>query len=265
MTAQFVLAALSIPLNNRLSNFERLSVQYNPPGMDDIYNESSTTKNELFGIANMLQVKGIPSRASLINYLKMKNLHLSPEFPNIQELFRLIEEEESPFTISKRGKVILEEISSNENTHWAKYKPFLIKTLSVRILQKCKNYFKNLKMQTLLNLLSFYESLENIEMLLYECNREGLIQVIIDHNTQSVTFDQQVEVAQNLLTFGIKLKGAFSKVQEVLSEGSERERIFLKVKEKMEQEMSEVLKRKLDMLKMKEDIARNKAEENKTL
>lgn len=35
MTAQFVLATLSVPLNNRLSNFERLSVQYNPPGMDE--------------------------------------------------------------------------------------------------------------------------------------------------------------------------------------------------------------------------------------
>lgn len=34
MTAQLVLSVLSIPLNNRLSNFERLSVQYSPPGMD---------------------------------------------------------------------------------------------------------------------------------------------------------------------------------------------------------------------------------------
>lgn len=36
MTAQLVLSVLSVPLNNRLSNFERLSVQYNPPGMDHL-------------------------------------------------------------------------------------------------------------------------------------------------------------------------------------------------------------------------------------
>lgn len=36
MTAQFVLSVLSIPLNNRLSNFERLSVQYIPPGMEQL-------------------------------------------------------------------------------------------------------------------------------------------------------------------------------------------------------------------------------------
>lgn len=39
----------------------------------------------------------------------------------------------------------------------------------------------------------------------------------------------------------------------------------MKVKEKMEQEMSEVLKRKDDMERMKEEIARNHAEETRTL
>ena len=46
-------------------------------------------------------------------------------------------------------------------------------------------------------------------------------------------------------------------MQDATSEGKERERIFLKVKEKIEQEMSEVLKRKEDMERMKEEIARN--------
>lgn len=110
MSSQLVLAVLSVPLNNRLSNFERLSVQYNPPGLDKVQ-ESPAAKLELFNIANMLQVKGIPSRASLLNYVRIKNLHLQPEYPHIQELFRLIEDEESPFIISKQGKAILDKLS----------------------------------------------------------------------------------------------------------------------------------------------------------
>lgn len=102
--------------------------------MSEFYDESSKIRNELFSIASMLQVKGIPSRASLINYLKIKNIHLNNEFPQIQELFRLIEEEESPFTISKRGKAIIEELMAVPNTNWSQYKDFIIKTLSVRIL-----------------------------------------------------------------------------------------------------------------------------------
>lgn len=85
----------------------------------------------------------------MINYLKVKNLHLQPDHPEIQELFRLIEEEESPFTISKKGREMLDRLGPQ----WAQYRPFLVKTLSVRILQKCRNYFKNLKMSTLSNLL----------------------------------------------------------------------------------------------------------------
>ena len=50
-----------------------------------------------------------------------------------------------------------------------------------------------------------------------------------------------------------------------MSEGKERERIFMKVKEKMDQEMNEVLKRKDDMVRMKEEIIRTQAEESKTL
>jgi hypothetical protein len=50
----FVLAALSIPLDNRISNFEKLNVQYVPQGMNEFYDESNFAKNELLGIANML-------------------------------------------------------------------------------------------------------------------------------------------------------------------------------------------------------------------
>jgi hypothetical protein len=72
-----VLATLSIPLNNRLSNFERLSVYYIPQGMSEFMEENLSVKNELFALAQMLQIKGYPSRASLINLLKVKNIALS--------------------------------------------------------------------------------------------------------------------------------------------------------------------------------------------
>jgi hypothetical protein len=36
MNAKLVLSVLSVPLNNRLSNFERLSFQYHPPGLDHL-------------------------------------------------------------------------------------------------------------------------------------------------------------------------------------------------------------------------------------
>lgn len=48
-TAKFVLAVLSISLNNRISNFEKLSVQYVPQGMMNESEESNTSaKNEIY-------------------------------------------------------------------------------------------------------------------------------------------------------------------------------------------------------------------------
>jgi hypothetical protein len=82
----------------------------------------------------------------------------------------------------------------------------------VRILQKCKNYFKNLKFSTLKNLLKFFDNFEQIETLLYECNREGLVKTVIDHSSQTLQFDQEEDVAQNLFKFGYKLKNVFQRL-----------------------------------------------------
>jgi hypothetical protein len=142
-----------------------------------------------------------------------------------------------------------------------------MKILSVGILQKARNYFKNLKLQTLKNMLIFYDSFSSIESLLYECTSESLVRTVLNQETASVIFDQEVEVTGNLVRFGHKLKTAFQLVQQTQEEpgNKERERIFLKVKEKIEQEMGKVTRRKTDMEKMKEQIAMTQAEEKKTL
>ena len=74
-TINFLLSVFSVPLHNRISHLEKLSTQYLPQGMPN--EDSATAKKELFTIAKMLQVKGLPSRQSLINHIRIKNIHLS--------------------------------------------------------------------------------------------------------------------------------------------------------------------------------------------
>jgi len=66
-----------------------------------------------------------------------------------------------------------------------------------------------MKMASLSKLLVFYDRFEQIEQLLFECNNQNLIQTVIDHQSKSITFNQEVEVASNLVKFGLKLKEAF--------------------------------------------------------
>lgn len=152
----------------------------------------------------MLNVDGYPSRSSVIHYINIENIQNNTS-SQVSKLYDLIEQEESPFVISKKGKEALEALCK-ESPDLAKYKQFIAKTLSVRILQKCKNFYRNMKMSKLQKMLQFYSSVTDIEKLLYECNREGLVHTTINYHSNngegSMTFNPEAQVAENLFTFG---------------------------------------------------------------
>ena len=81
----------------------------------------------------MLQIKGMPSHASLIHQIFIKNIHNVVGNPWVAALFKLVEFEESPFKISQQGSESLgKAIELMPNLE--KYKPFIEKTLAIRIL-----------------------------------------------------------------------------------------------------------------------------------
>lgn len=178
---KLVLAALSIPLNNKISNFDALAFSYVPRSMKEYDIKSQIKKEDLLDMSKILQLEGLPSRNAIIHQIYIENIHRST-LPQITELFNLVEQEESPMTISKKGKAALESLFL-EFPNLEKYKPFIAKSLSVRILQKCKNFYTNMKMSKLLKLLQFYESVKEVEELLYECNREGLVFTSLNYHT----------------------------------------------------------------------------------
>jgi hypothetical protein len=100
LSGELVFSALSATLNNRLSNFERLSTNYLPKEIRKEFENSSTVTQEILKVSQMLQIKGMPSHASLIQSIFVKNLHNVMGNPHIATLFKLVEFEESPFKIS---------------------------------------------------------------------------------------------------------------------------------------------------------------------
>lgn len=127
----------------------------------------------------------------------------------VSELFHLIQDEPSPFAISKRGKKALDDLCSTM-PHLKQYQELIAKNLSIRILQKCKNYYRNMKMSKLKAMLHFYSSEVEVERLLYECNRSELILTTISYHSGakgegSLTFKPEAQVAENLSHFGKQL------------------------------------------------------------
>lgn len=135
----------------------------------------------------------------------------------------------------------------------------------MRILQKSKAFYKTITFKTLLSQLQFFGSWEKIEQLLFECNREGLVITVVDHANQIISFDQEVQVAESLINFGNKLRTAFTKIAETKTQGQERLRIFLKVKEKLDEETKKVQDLKAQMNTNKEQITRSLKEEMEAL
>jgi len=100
---------------------------------------------------------------------------------HVSDLFELIETEESPFVIAKKGKIALDEIC--KDPAFTQYKSFIEKTLSVRILQKCKSFYKTMKLSKLTKMLTFCKSVTEVEVLLGDCNREDLVHTIINYHS----------------------------------------------------------------------------------
>ena len=100
LQAELVFSALAATLNNRLSNFERLSTNYLPKEVRKEFENSSVVTQEILKVSDMLQIKGMPSHESLIHSIFVKNIHNVVGNPHVAALYRLVEFEESPFKIS---------------------------------------------------------------------------------------------------------------------------------------------------------------------
>lgn len=93
-------------------------------------------------------------------------------------------------------------------------------------------------------MLQFYESTKDIEKLLYDCNRDGLVHTTLNYHVLAdgdgcLTFNPEAQVAENLFSFGDDLGKVFQKVVEVTTHGkTQRQRIFMKVKEKLDEEVA---------------------------
>ena len=145
----------------------------------------------------------------------------------------------------------------------AKYAPFIEKTLAIRILQKCKNFFTNVKFASLSKMMNFFGDWDKIEGLLYECNRLGLVMTIADHSQQVITFDQVAQVHENLVNFGNKLRMVFAKVQQAHTPDRERIRIFEKIKGELDEEMRRVKDVKEAMTATQQNLTRDREAEMK--
>jgi len=116
-----------------------------------------------------------------------------------------------------------------------------------------------MKLSKLLKLLQFYDNQSQIEQLLYECNREGLLYTTLNYHSQSgeafLSFNPEAQASENLVLFGEQLKQVFLKVRAAATKGqSQRERFFGKAKDKIEDEIKAMQEGQQRMQQTKLDL-----------
>jgi histone acetyltransferase (RNA polymerase elongator complex component) len=105
----YILASLSIPLTNKLTNFERLSFIFESSTNKEFDESNLISREELHEAARMLNVEGQPSRTSVIHFINIENL-LTNTNEHIAQLFHLVESETSPFIIARKGREALSQL-----------------------------------------------------------------------------------------------------------------------------------------------------------
>ena len=86
---------------------------------------------------------------------------------------------------------------------------------------------------------------------------------IADHAKKVISFDQTVQVHENLINFGNKLRVVFQKVQKQRSDQSMRQYIFAKINDELDEEMKKMQQVKETMKKSKEELQKDRDAEMK--
>lgn len=261
-----MLAALSVPLNNKLTNFERLNFSVPPTSLKHGNSVgSAAAREEITETANMLHVSGLPSRKNIIHYVNIEHLQQGCS-SHVAKLFELVEHEQSPYVIAKSAKAALDLLAKDEKL--SKYGAFVAKSLAVRVLQKCKNFYSTMYISKLIKLLAFspYYSTETaVTQLLFECNREELLFTTTsyaDAKGPVLAFNAEARVVEGLFNFGDRLRDVFTEIKAATTHGrQQRQRIFLKVKEKLDEEVDAVKAQKQEILNAQKKLAEQKERE----
>jgi len=200
MATKVVLATLAVPTKN--------STAGGIGSLNVVSNDEKIVSESFSKIAKLLGSSVIPSRENLIRDLK-NNRTLEHALPGVKELFNLLESEFSPLNLSKKATPQVKVLDADEDLK--KYVKAINKLIMVRILEQLSVVYKTISLKKFCNLLDVKEFTQ-IETMVVECAKHGIIKVKIDYLRQALVFGAEgfetTEVSGQLANIAHKLVNA---------------------------------------------------------
>jgi len=182
-----LLSALSTPYYNYYTNYLKIG--------EELYEHEKEIEIETCSrMMGVLKLSVVPSRKNLINYIQ-ENKISDQCSENISELFDLFENEKNPLKIARRGSKIIEEIK-NQN-YRNNYMDSISKNLIIKTLANLSNLYESISFTRLKSILNWVDP-DDLENIILENSRLGLISCSLDHENDMILFKIKKNIQNNL-------------------------------------------------------------------
>jgi len=182
-----LLSALSTPFYNYYTNYLKIG--------EELYEHEKEIETETCSrMMGVLKLSVVPSRKNLINYIQENKISENCS-ESISELFDLFETEKNPLKIASRGSKIIQEIKK-QNYRQA-YMDSISKNLIIKTLSNLSNLYENISFIRLKNILNWVDA-DDLENIILENSRLGLISCSIDHENDMILFNIKKNIQNNL-------------------------------------------------------------------
>ncbi|XP_065925615.1 eukaryotic translation initiation factor 3 subunit A isoform X3 [Magallana gigas] len=160
--------------------------------IDQLLETNEATMEKKRRLATLLMLNNAPTRQSLIkDFVKFNIIHYV--HPEIQNLFKYLEEEFHPLGLYDRVKASIEFISNNEEL--GQYIPALEEIIITRVLKQVSQVYQTIAFSRLADLIPFASKFR-LERVIVDAAKTLELQVRIDHRSKSLSFGTDLMVAQ---------------------------------------------------------------------
>ena len=182
LNEKIILSVLSSPTKNLYTNYIKFG--------DEIYEEQNDIEIETCKrMMAILKLSHVPSRQYLINYI-LNNKILSECPSHIQQLYDVFERENNPIKITKKFVKIISILEKENNNEFTKYINNLRENLIIKCITLISKSYDSISIDRLMKLFKPCGLDEiQIEDILTEISRIGLVKCQINHNDKMINFN----------------------------------------------------------------------------
>ncbi len=196
-----LLSALSTPYYNYYTNYLKIG--------EELYEHEKEIETETCSrMMSVLKLSVVPSRKNLINYI-LENKVSDNCSDIVSELFDLFENEKNPLKIANRGSIIIEEIK--KQNYRQNYMASISKNLIIRTLANLSKLYENISFNRLKKILNWVDP-DDLENIILENSRLGLISCSIDHENDMILFNIKKNIQNNLNEKFLNFLNTFEKI-----------------------------------------------------